>query len=292
MRKLLIILASGFSALGMAGIASAAPLNWEGTMIILMADYPSSVMTGGGVATVNGSSGGIPAHLSSLRVMASRGQVNGSFTNVVTDPELAANGVAAFIFQEMEGGTLTVGAISGGAASTSVLTPNTMVVGGVVRMCLLSTSCTLFLDMVFTAPTTVNGVPGTGRKGLGIGGLITVGGYGGIRMSVEGAPWTIKTTTVFDHITTVGGSRIFTPVVFKGWAHAPASETSSAAQPGGVVQLVTPAQMATNLPLGSNEKTAVGGTFVLRFIPEPGLLLLLASGVVGMALLGRGRMRK
>jgi hypothetical protein len=156
----------------------------------------------------------------------------------------------------------------------------------------MSTSCTLFLDMVFTAPTTVNGVPGTGRKGLGIGGMITVGGYGGIRMSVQGAPWTIKTTTVIDHITTVGGSRIFTPVVLNGWAHGPASGTTSTAQPSGMLQLVTPAQMSTNLPLGSNEKTAVAGIFVLRFIPEPGLLLLLASGVAGMAMLGRGRMHE
>ncbi len=90
----------------------------------------------------------------------------------------------------------------------------------------------------------------------------------------------------------MGGSRIFTPIVFEGWAHGPASETSSTAQPGGVVQLVTPAQMTTNLPLGSNDKVAVGGIFMLHFIPEPGLLLLLGSGVGGLALLGRRRIRK
>jgi hypothetical protein len=275
----------------MPGSASAALLNWEGSTIVLMGDYPSSAMTGGGVATVNGSSGVIPAHLSTLRLAGSRGQVAGTFTTVVTDPELAANGIAAFIFQQ-EGGTISIGAVSGGAASTSILTPNAMVVSGMMRMCLLSTSCTVYLDMPFTEPTTVNGVPGTGRKGLGVGGLLTIGGYGGIRMSVQGAPWTIKTGTVIDHITTTGGQQVFTTVVLKGWAHAPVSTTTSTAQPGGMLQLVSPAQMMTNLPLGSNEKVAGGASFVLRFIPEPGLLLLLASSVTGMAVLGRRRMRK
>jgi hypothetical protein len=166
-----------------------------------------------------------------------------------------------------------------------------MQVGGLVRMCLLSTVCTLYMDIVFTEPTTVNGVPGTGRNGLGIGGLITVGGYGGVRISVQGAPWTIKTATVIDHITTTGGEHAFVPIVAKGWAHAPASGTTSTAQPGGMLQLVTPAQMVTNMALGSNDKIGVVGIFIMRFIPEPGFLLLMGSGVIGLAILGRRRMR-
>jgi hypothetical protein len=80
--------------------------------------------------------------------------------------------------------------------------------------------------------------------------------------------------------------------VAKGWAHAPVSTTTSTAQPGGMFQLVTPNQTVTNLVLGSAEKQA-GFTIVMyRFIPEPGLLLLLGSGVVGLALLGRRRIRK
>jgi hypothetical protein len=160
-----------------------------------------------------------------------------------------------------------------------------------VKICLLSTECTQYIGIPFTAPTTVNGVPGTDIKGIGIGGLLTIGGYGGIRFSLQQAPWTVKTATVMDQITTTGGSRIFTPVTYKGWAHAPASTTSSTAQPGGMVQLVTPQQVTTNLPLGSSDKVASGAFFLIRFIPEPGLLLLLASGVAGLALLGRRRFR-
>jgi hypothetical protein len=78
--------------------------------------------------------------------------------------------------------------------------------------------------------------------------------------------------------------------VTKGWAHAPVSTTTSTAQPGGVVQLVTPNQIVTNSAL--NEKIGSFGILAIRFIPEPGLLLLLGSGVAGLVLLGRSRMRQ
>ena len=36
---------------------------------------------------------------------------------------------------------------------------------------------------------------------------------------------------------------------------------------------------------------SAGTTLIVRFIPEPGLLLLRGSGVAGLALLGRSRLR-
>jgi hypothetical protein len=80
--------------------------------------------------------------------------------------------------------------------------------------------------------------------------------------------------------------------VAKGWAHAPVSTTTSTAQPSGMVQLVTPNQIVTNSTLGSNEKKGSFVILVIRFIPEPGMVLLLCSGVAGLALLGRRRMRQ
>ena len=139
----------------------------------------------------------------------------------------------------------------------------------------------------------MNGVSGSGTKGVGVGGVIAVGGYGGIKMSLQAAPWTIKTATVLDQMTPTGGPpRIMTTWVAKGWAHAPISTTTSTAQPSGMVQLVTPSQFVTNLTLGSSEKMGWLVILVIRFIPEPGLLLLLGSGVAGLALLGRRRMRQ
>jgi hypothetical protein len=77
-----------------------------------------------------------------------------------------------------------------------------------------------------------------------------------------------------------------------GFAHGPASGTTSTAQPSGVVQLVTPSQVRTNLSLGTNVKVSVLTELLIHFVPEPGLLLLLGSGVFGLALLGRSRMKK
>jgi len=292
MRKLLTLLLAGLFALGMAGTASAAALNWEGTFTLDMGEFGTGGVPGGGVATVNGSAGVVSAHLNTLRLAASRGHVTGTFINYVTDPEELGNGVAAIMFEGVQGGDGTLGPISGGAASTSTGNVGTMPVAGLVRLCLLNTACSMSLTLPFTQPTTVNGVPGTGANGLGIGASGTLGGYGGIRMSLQWGPWTIKTMTVIDHITTTGEERTFVPVVQKGWAHDPASTTSSTAQPGGMLQLVTPNQVYTNLPFGSTDKIASSAMLLIRFIPEPGLLLLLGSGVAGLALLGRKRMRR
>jgi hypothetical protein len=293
MRKLLVLLATGLFALGMAGVASAAVLNWSGTALVHLADYPPGDLRGGGVATINGSDGVIPAHLSTLRLAASRGHIGGEFTRIVTDPDTIANGVLALIYDNVGGLTGTLVGISGGAASTSTGNVGQMGIRGVVKVCLLSTACTAFLPIVLNQPTTVNGVPGTGTKGVGVGGLITAGGYGGIRISLQAAPWTIKTATVIDQITPTGGPpRIFETWYAKGWAHAPVSTTTSTAQPSGMIQLVTPNQAVTNLPLGSSDKMGSFLIVMIHFIPEPGLLLLLGSGVAGLAFLGRRRMRE
>jgi hypothetical protein len=292
MRKLCASMATGLLALGMAGVANAAVLNWEGTSWTYLADSPPGVLTGGGVATINGSAGVIPAHLNTRRIAASRGQISGTFTRLVTDPESAANGVVAIVYDGVGGGTGTQFALSGGAASTSA-GGGTSPIHGVVKVCLLTTACTMYLPLVLSQPTTVNGVPGTGINAVGVGGLLTAGGYGGIRVSLQAAPWTIKTATVIDQITpTGGGAPEFITWTARGWAHAPASTTTSTAQPGGTFQLVTPNQVVTNLALGTNDKMGSFVVVVYRFIPEPGLLLLLASGVAGLVFLARGRTRK
>ena len=292
MRRFLAFMATGLLLFGMAGAASAAVLNWSGTSRTLLADYPEGITTGGGVATINNSSGVIPAHLSTMRLAASRGQIGGTFTRLVTDPDVIGNGVYALIYSNVRGLTGSNPSISGGAVSTQT-NPGIMPVAGVVKVCLLSYDCTIYLPTILNQPTTVNGVTGTGSKGVGIGGLVTAGGYGGIRISLQAAPWTIKTATVQDQITPPAGPpRIISTWVAKGWAHGPASNTTTTAQQSGQVQLITPAQVVTNLPFGSSDKMGAVLITVIHFIPEPGLMLLLGSGVAGLALLGRSKMRK
>lgn len=311
MRSLAIALAVATGLLGSAG-ARAASLNFQGTLTTTFGNLPPMAISGGGVATLNGSTGPMPGHLATLRLKASRGNLSGTQTRVVTDPGLAANGIAAIVVQ----GTLRTGTlapISGAPRIAPPLTRNQLPIGGVAKICLLSTVCTDFLPLALTQPTTngaryqVNsatqnqltpnglqgkklGIPGTGVKGVGVGGLVTAGGSG-IRISLDAAPWTVRTAQAIDQTSANTGTAAFHAVTRMGFAHGPASVTSSTAQPGGVVQLVTPSQVRTNLSLGSSRKISVLGELLVHFVPEPGLLVLFASAVAGLLLLGRSRIR-
>jgi hypothetical protein len=286
LRKLFVVFGAALLALGVSGSAGANPLNWAGTSTLLLGDFPPVGISGGGVATVNGS-GGL-GHVDSLRLAASRGGINGTFSQFVTDPDTAGNSILKIEYDGITGGTGTFAPISGVVGSTfAFLTQNVLPVKGTVRLCLLTTDCNDFLEIILTQQTA------NGTIGVGVGGLLTVGGDTPIKISIQGAPWTIKTATVVDHITTTNKvNQLFITKKLKGFAHGPASGTTTTAQPSGVVQLVSPAQVQTNLPLGSNKKVSSGQILRIHFIPEPGLLLLLGSGVAGLAILGRRRLRK
>jgi hypothetical protein len=293
MRKWFFLVAATLLVLGAAGVAGAAPMQFRGTATITIGEIPPFVLTGGGVATVNNSAGAIGGHLSTLRMKASRGVVSGTATEPITDPKTQGNDIYLVIVQGQLG-TGTFAPISGGMQSlpsASPMTRNLVPVYGMAKVCLISTACEGFIDVPFTKPTTINGVAyGDFAYAVGIGGTVAVGG-GATYISLEGAPWTIKTVGVWDNISTTGGLQKFTLQTHKGWVHAPNSTTSTTAQPSGVVQLVSPGQIHTTLQYGANAKLAGMLVTVIHFIPEPGLLLLLGSGVVGLCLLGRKRMR-
>ena len=290
MRKLVMLSAVAMLAVGVVSTASARPLNWEGSLLLELGDLPALGSTGGGVATVNNSAGAIPSHLQTLQLKGSRGAVAGTAMVAITDPTVSANGIASIRVQAtMQTGTFAP--ISGGVASTTVLTKNIFPVNGLAKVCLLATTCTNFLPLQLTQH-----VATSMAKGLGIGGLLTIGkGTNPIRISIEAAPWTIKTGTAVDEITTPMtpmGVKKFVNRTNQGFAHDPSSTTTNTAQPSGVVQLITPMQVVTNLTSGSNSKIALFGFLTVHFIPEPGMLLLLGSGVAGLVLLGRNRMKK
>jgi hypothetical protein len=278
-------------ALGTSFSASAALLNYNGTLETnIGTELPTLSNTFSGVATLNGSSGGVFVHEISKRVAGSRAAGNTSAMVAITDPAVAGNGIASIRINSQIG-TGTFAPISGGAASTTVLTKNVLPIRGLSKVCLLSTTCTNFLPLVLTQHTVMSGA-----KGVGIGGLLTIGGgTNPIRISIEAAPWTIKTGTKFDQITTPMtpmGAKIYISVTAMGWVHGPTSATTNTVQPSGVQQLISPMQIITNLTSGSNAKLSLFSTLRIHFIPEPGMLLLLGSGVAGLVLLGRHRMRK
>jgi hypothetical protein len=269
------LLAAG---LGLAGPAGALPLNWSGTYTAVMGDFPEEALEGGGVATIDSSDGVLANGLGTLRLAAERGNVTGEAT-IAVDP--GAEGIAG-IRLEVSLGTGSFADVNAAASSTMPLTRKTLPIHGLARLCLFSVDCSNFV------PLPLQQGPNTG---IGVGGQIFVS-VGAIRISVEAAPWTLKTVTVTDHVFTVGGQNTsFVTVMRKGFIHDPASNSVAEDQPSGVVQLVTPAQITTNLAFGTNQKLGWISVLKVHFIPEPGALLSLLSGVVGLGLLARHRVR-
>jgi hypothetical protein len=114
----------------------------------------------------------------------------------------------------------------------------------------------------------------------------------GFKLSIQGAPWTIGIASIQGVTTTTpnGGISTYTKTL-QGFVHGPASGTSSTAAISGVLQIIAPVFIETNLGQPDTFQ-AVWQELRLHFIPEPGLLLLLGSGGAGLVMLGRNRMRK
>ena len=288
MRKLLLLVTASILAFGFAGSASAAPINWEGTIILDLGDFPPGILTGGGVATITTTG----SHIDSLRMAASRGGIEGDFTQLVTDPETISNQIFAIQFVGVAEQTGTLTPISGGLDPVQSGYNGRLPIGGLVKLCLLNTDCTVTADLELTQPDPTR--PG-GIKGVGIGGLLTIDIFNGFaNISVSANPWQMNTTTLIDQIElpTPANMITFINVTLRGFAHGPSSASSTSGLPSGVIQLISPSQVLTNLLTGTSDKVAAGQTFIIHFVPEPGLLLLIGSGVAGLALLGRSRMRK
>jgi hypothetical protein len=130
--------------------------------------------------------------------------------------------------------------------------------------------------------------------GPGVGGTIMAAGMTGTMVTVTGQPWTVNTTTV-DYLTAMG--TMLATFMDSGFAQGPLGMTGTTLDVtsmgmGGSVQLVSGAQTtcvgcgSTSSPSGQISRLTI------HFAPEPGLLLLLGAGGIGVALLGRARARR
>ena len=288
-RSLAIVTTLAILAAG--GVARAEKLAYYGTHTLEFSNLGHltvSVM-GEGVADVVRSPGG---HLTTLQLTQhfAGGRINTVLP--VTDPAVAATIPSVHITSlrinpQVQGGIF---APISGAAGTSPLTVATMPLTGTIRICLFYAGCNSGAITQVLGQQTTSGA----YTGVGVGGTFSINpsGTGGIRISVQGDPWTVGTVSV-SNITPSG---IITTLTAMGFAHGPASLTSSTALPGGVLQLVTASQVTAvgipGSPAPSGEPSGQINTLRLEFIPEPGLLLLLGSGAAGMTLVGRKRLKK
>jgi hypothetical protein len=257
MRKLLGIFAAGLLTLGIAGQAHAIALGFTGTFTLQVATLLTSV-PGAGTAIANGSGG--PGHLSGLNLAGGEFATTG-FVLPVTDPAVSpirgiqvtvANGIGNF-------------AGVGGAGFGGV-----MPLEGVAKVCLFGACNATGAPMTTYFP----GDPFPGANisvplnVIGAGGVAAVGAL--VNVTVIGAPWTTGTAAV-GTITAMGGV-------------SPLSNTGAAS---GNVTLVTPVFISTNIP--SSSVVPSFGILQLHFVPEPGTLVLLGSGVAGLVAFGRSR---
>ena len=107
---------------------------------------------------------------------------------------------------------------------------------------------------------------------VGTGGVATVATL--VNITAIGAPWTAGTAAV--------GT-----ISIAGFQHGPGSLASSTAQASGSIRLVTPVFVSTNI--GASAVVPVFGLLDLHFVPEPGTLLLLGSGIAGLVMFGRSK---
>jgi hypothetical protein len=245
--------------LGGTEASSAASMRWEGTISVDLSFSQDLSVEASGEAVVIDNGNGF-----TLQTLRPVGNSFGTDTLFFTDPEVPT--IAAIHLRAGVGFGTLAPFDPLAPPSQPQLTKNILPLHGMLKVCILSSVCSAYLSVPLASDSF--------GAAVGAGGLITIG-PGGIRISLEAAPWTVRDATVTVE-TPLGGTFQF---VTSGSVHGPYSFTGSTALTGAQLSLVTP------MPITSNQLDVASVAFArltLRFVPEPGRFLLLASGAVGL----------
>lgn len=255
MRKFLGVLAAAFIAMGVAGAAHAATLDFSGSLSLRIATLNPIPVPGSGSATVNGA--GVAGHLTSLGIPAGPFAVE-KFVLPVTDPSVFPIAGVQVTAQNAEGNFVG----NGGAGFAGP-----MVINGQSKVCLFG-SCSAALQNLSVPLSVV----GNGNPAEQVA-FVT----GAVNLTVVGAPWTTGTALIGD--LQAGGFSQMGGV-------APASNTGAE---GGHVTLVTPLFISTNI--GASAVVPAFGIFDISFAPEPGAIAAIGAAFLTLVAVGVSRRR-
>jgi membrane protease YdiL (CAAX protease family) len=263
-----LLLFAGATALQAPVPARADLLAWTGRLSFeaLPPAIPDQSITGAGVAEVLGSSG------AALRTLRLDGGIEGTALVPITDPVVTAGGLAAVALEAQLGSGTLHPFFPPASPVAPQLTRAVLPVRGRLRHCFLNPTCmnTIEVPLDTTTPQ--------GSFGVGVGGIATRDPLGAQRVSLVGAPWTVR-TAVLELSTTAGGSAF---VGASGFVHGPSSFTGSTALVGGALQLVTPVVVSS---LGGSVPATGFVRLDIRFVPEARRFVALCVGALVLLLL-------
>ena len=234
----------------------------SGTLRVRLARLPTFVVPSAGVAQVTDDGS---LHLLSFTLP---GGTFGPSTVTHYVLETAVTGISSLRFTLSQNLSGSFSGISGGPPGGGP-----MGLSGIAKIC-------VWIEPICSSGIFFPLTPTTGGAGFGIGG--TASHPGAVALTMYHAPWTIGQPTMTIH---TPNSTITTPTLPGGFATPP----SATAQSSGVLQLVTVTKIRGVPGFAEGPAFAI---LNLHFVPEPGTLLLLGSGVVGLAFIGRRHHRR